>query len=108
MTEDVREELLPRDEASPAPDPVREIAVPETARNTLPETEKDESDKINVASKEKDLSIHKNITHAFKCDEADQWIKSTFREVDAMINNNVWEVPEIIPKNARIINSILV
>ena len=36
------------------------------------------------------------------------WIKSTFREIDAMINNNVWEVPEIIPKNAKIINSILV
>ncbi len=36
------------------------------------------------------------------------WIKSTIRELEAMINNNVWEVPKEIPKNARIINSILV
>ena len=36
------------------------------------------------------------------------WIKSTFREVDAMIENNVWKIPDAIPKNAKIINSILV
>ena len=36
------------------------------------------------------------------------WIKSTLREVDAMITNKVREVPKEIPKNARIINSILV
>ena len=45
---------------------------------------------INVATKEKDTSIPKNITHAFKCDESEMWIKSTFREVDAMIENNVY------------------
>ena len=36
------------------------------------------------------------------------WIKSTFREVDAMITNEVWTVPTNIPQNARIIIFILV
>ena len=47
-------------------------------------------------------------SHAFKCDESAMWIKSTLREINAMIENNVWEVPEKIPNNAKIINSILV
>ena len=63
---------------------------------------------INNAIKEKDTSIPKNITHAFKCDEREMWIKSTLREVNAMTENKVWEVPKEIPKNARIINSILI
>ena len=81
MTEDVREEILPLYEAIPAPDPVKiNIPAGPDARDTLPETkEHNESEnKINVATERiKDASIPKNITHAFKCDEADQWIKST-------------------------------
>ena len=30
------------------------------------------------------------------------------REVNAMIENDVWEIPKEIPNNVRIINSILV
>ena len=111
IVEDVREEVLPQDEALSAPDPIK-INIPAVpdARDTLPETkEYNELEIINVATtKEKDTSIPKNISHAFKCDESDMWIKSTFREVDAMIENNVWIVPDSIPKNAKIINSIMV
>ena len=107
---EISQEILP-DEITliPAPDPVTNNNSPAiSVKDTLPETKKDESDKINVATKEKDLSIPKNITHAFKCDESEQWIKSTLREINAMIENDVWEIPKEIPKNARIINSILV
>ena len=63
----------------------------------------------NIATtKEINTSIPKNITQAFKSDESDQWIKSTIREVEAMITNQVWTIPTNIPENAKIINSILV
>ena len=69
-----------------------------------------DDDMINIATSTKQIntSIPKNITQAFKSDESQQWIKSTLREVDAMISNEVWIVPENIPKNVKIINSIRV
>ena len=110
VTEDVREELLPPDEALPAPDIIKENTTPAVPENPEIKTNENSSieNAINNTIKEKDLSIPKNISHAFKCDESEQWIKSTLREVNAMIENDVWEIPKEIPKNARIINSILV
>ena len=105
------EELLPQVEKDllPAPEiePVKERQV-----NKDPLLDDFDEDTINNIETSKikaiDKSIPKNITQAFKCDESNQWIKSTLREVDAMITNEVWTVPTSIPKNAKIINSILV
>ena len=93
--EDVLEEILPLSEALPAPDPIKDNNLPASSENPVIQTNENSSieNLINVAPKEKDTSIPKNISHAFKCNEKNQWIKSTFREVDAMIKNNVWKIP---------------
>ena len=94
----------------PAPNPVTNNNPPAVPENPEIKTNENLSieNAINNTIKKKDLSIPKNITHAFKGDENEKWIKSTLREVEAMVENKVWIVPDSIPKNAKIINSIMV
>ena len=75
----------------PAPNPVTSNNSPAVPENPEIKTNENLSieNAINNTIKEKDLSIPKNITHAFKCDESEQWIKSTLREINAMEENKV-------------------
>jgi len=92
----VLKEILPLNEALPVPDTIKDNTSPDISENPAtdehPVIQNENLSIINVTNKtikEKDLSIPKNISHAFKCDESEQWIKSTLREVNAMIENDV-------------------
>ena len=101
-----KEELLPPIEKELPPEIDMEIMQPEKEQHISNDPLIDNFDDIiNIATSTKEIntSIPKNITQAFKCDESESWIKSTLREVQAMIENEVWIVPKSIPKDARLL-----
>ena len=67
MTEDVREEVLPQDEALSAPDPIKENILSAISENHVIQTNENSSieNLMNVATKEKNTSIPKNISHVY-------------------------------------------